>query len=364
MIKLEYQVQFTTPAFLGNAEQQAQWRTPPFKALLRQWWRVVHAPRVNFDAVDLRRDEGLLFGVAADGGDSRHSLVRFRLSRWQPGGLTQWQGSKPGVFHPEVGAGGMKVGEDLYLGYGPVTYEKGAGTVFAKVKGAENRRSAISEGIHETLTLFVPDGYAAEIGLAVWLTACFGSLGSRSRNGWGALQFEPVGATPAIPDLTASGLEAVLRPLDQCLTLDWPHAIGMDGNGPLVWRTALRGSWREVMKELAQIKIAFRTQPALSLDSAPGASFAARHLLAYPVTHHSVAGDAWGNKGRLANQVRFKVAKKHGQWQGVIVHIPCRLPAEMVADLPPAHRNNLDETARTAWRAVHTVLDHNADRVR
>ncbi len=47
MKKLEYQVAFTTPAFLGNADQQAQWRTPPFKALLRQWWRVVHAPKVT-----------------------------------------------------------------------------------------------------------------------------------------------------------------------------------------------------------------------------------------------------------------------------------------------------------------------------
>ena len=31
MKKLEYTVSFTTPAFLGNAEQNGQWRTPPFK---------------------------------------------------------------------------------------------------------------------------------------------------------------------------------------------------------------------------------------------------------------------------------------------------------------------------------------------
>ena len=31
-----FQVKFLTPAFLGNAEQDGQWRTPPFKALLRQ----------------------------------------------------------------------------------------------------------------------------------------------------------------------------------------------------------------------------------------------------------------------------------------------------------------------------------------
>jgi CRISPR-associated protein Cmr1 len=34
-----YQLRFQTPAFLDNAQQQGQWRTLPFKALLRQWWQ-------------------------------------------------------------------------------------------------------------------------------------------------------------------------------------------------------------------------------------------------------------------------------------------------------------------------------------
>lgn len=43
MFVCRYQLSFTTPAFLGNAGQDAQWHTPPFKALLRQWWRVAWA---------------------------------------------------------------------------------------------------------------------------------------------------------------------------------------------------------------------------------------------------------------------------------------------------------------------------------
>ncbi len=43
MRELTYQVSFNTPAFLGNAEQQDQWRTPTFKAMQRQWWRMVKA---------------------------------------------------------------------------------------------------------------------------------------------------------------------------------------------------------------------------------------------------------------------------------------------------------------------------------
>jgi len=92
MQRLEYRVKFITPAFLGNAEQNGQWRTPPFKALLRQWWRVAYAAEHGFDVTleEMRRAEGCLFGVAADvRGGSRRSEVRIRLDRWSEGALTK-----------------------------------------------------------------------------------------------------------------------------------------------------------------------------------------------------------------------------------------------------------------------------------
>ena len=66
MFVRRYQLSFTTPAFLGNARQDAQWRTPPIKALLRQWWRVAWAAERKFagSVEDMRREEGLLFGNA------------------------------------------------------------------------------------------------------------------------------------------------------------------------------------------------------------------------------------------------------------------------------------------------------------
>ena len=59
-----YTVRLITPAFLGNAEQRGAWRTPPFKALLRQWWRVAIAQKYNYDYQPLRQVEGELFGHA------------------------------------------------------------------------------------------------------------------------------------------------------------------------------------------------------------------------------------------------------------------------------------------------------------
>jgi CRISPR-associated protein Cmr1 len=38
MTETSYTVRFVTPAFLGDADQKGRWRTPPFKALIRQWW--------------------------------------------------------------------------------------------------------------------------------------------------------------------------------------------------------------------------------------------------------------------------------------------------------------------------------------
>jgi len=361
MQRLEYRVTFTTPAFLGNADRQGQWRTPPFKALLRQWWRVVYAPKVGFDVDTLRREEGRLFGVAVDGGESRQSKVRLRLSGgWGRGDYSQIEDSGR-ICHPEVEKGGppcavgagRKIEANLYLGYGPIG-----------VKGL-SRPPAISPTAAKANTLAVagPKQDMQPLMQAIALAEWFGTIGSRSRNGWGAVEFDAIGETPSIARLSAVGLADVERPLAQCLQLDWPHAVGVDGNGPLVWLTQQLGSWREVMKELARIKIAFRTQPALSLAGIAPGKFAARHLLAYPVTHHPVDASGWGNQGRLGNQLRFKVMKKDGQWTGVLVHLPCRLPTEMIAALPPHLQSNLDAVALETWQAVHRVLDKNAVRL-
>jgi len=99
--QLELTIKFLTPAFLGDAEQKGRWRTPPFKALLRQWWRVAYAQKEGYDRVEIakmREEEGKLFGNAwlekGSGADYSKSLVRLRLSKWaagQKGQDASWQ---------------------------------------------------------------------------------------------------------------------------------------------------------------------------------------------------------------------------------------------------------------------------------
>src|SRR5699024_8872654 len=76
MNKIECSVRFLTPAFVGDARQNGAWRTPPFKAQLRQFWRMVMAESGE-KYQNIRRIEARLFGHAwLEGEDARKSRVR------------------------------------------------------------------------------------------------------------------------------------------------------------------------------------------------------------------------------------------------------------------------------------------------
>lgn len=285
------------------------------------------------------------------------------------GTLKEWHADNA-ISHQETDV--PKIGAELYLGFGPLTRgDTGKktnngkpikDTIFAPIRDdpEKRKRTAIDDKVKTTLRLMFPSDYEAELCATLQLIAWFGTVGSRSRNGWGALQIDH----NHLKSLTRSDLErlCVTRQLSECLGEEWPHAVGKDDNGPLVWKTKVTGDWRAIMKELARIKIAFRTQPRLSLNGVLQGQFAPRHLLAYPVTHHLVNGTGWGGQGRLANQIRFKLAKtNNGQLEGVIVHLPCALPSEMAAAVggKAAHGEQIK-----TWQDVHTILDQQATRLK
>ncbi|WP_295542970.1 hypothetical protein [uncultured Thiohalocapsa sp.] len=339
MTRFEYRITFSSPAFLGNAEQNGQWRTPPFKALLRQWWRIVHASeRGGSPPVDqLREEEGALFGVASDQRNgSRKSGVRLRLQHWNMGQQETWP-PLARVQHPEVN---FPVDSGLYLGFGPVLLPKGA------KQPALKKNAALQAGESATLSIACPDDAVPSLQTAFYLIDRYGTIGGRSRNGWGSFQL-------SLPDETAPLAKprlatSLLRPWRACLGQDWPHAIGSDDEGPLIWQTTQSfNDWRGVMQQLAALKIGLRTQ--FPFKTGNGAHLPEkRHWLSYPVTRHSVK--SWGN-ARLPNSLRFKVrAEPNGDgFRGLIVHLPC---------LPPAQPFRPDRRAIEAvWAQVHAYLD-------
>ncbi len=337
MKQQHWQIAFLTPAFLGNASQNAQWRTPPFKALLRQWWRVAWAAEQGRDAANfkaMRNEEGKLFGHAwleTDSTAARKSLVRLRLSRWDMGTQKDWR-SLGNVTHPEVK---QPVESSLYLGYGSLIYSKDKkGTTLKS-------NAAIQADEAATLSIAYPESEAERIETALNLMHHFGTLGGRSRNGWGSLHMESKnGAAIAAPD------GKVFKNWRDALRCDWPHAIGTDDKGALIWHTQPFDDWRKVMEELARIKIALRTHFTFHTGKdAPSPE--KRHWLSYPVTNHSVK--PWGNNARLPNSLRFKVCRSaDGKLFGKIFHVPC-LP-------PPAFSPN-QGTLEGVWREAHQFLD-------
>jgi len=361
MRELTYQVSFNTPAFLGNAEQQAQWRTPPFKALLRQWWRVVKAPAVGYDHRELLRLENSLFGSAVDGSGSSRSQVQLRLSHWDAGNLTALPHMK-GHPHPEVkdkATGKPRdVATEVYLGFGPVTTHG-------------NRNAIAPGGTPLSFKLRCPDTDADTLRKAMQLAAWFGSVGSRARNGWGSLHIEGEGLL-GFEGLCDSSLAGQAAPRDLNAALndrlagEWPHALGLCAdNRPAVWRVfaekttregkpAYQGfkEWKQVLERLAALKIGFRTHFKFN-GGKPHNRVEDRHVLAYPVTNHDLAGL---NNARLASQMRFKVAKnKDSQFFGLITHLPCAMPRaffdrSQVTQLPT---NDQIEV----WREVHAFLN-------
>lgn len=338
MKRQDWHLTFLTPAFLGNAEQTAQWRTPPFKALLRQWWRVAWAAERGTDVRQMRREEGVLFGHAwleTDSTAARKSLVRLRLSRWDMGTQKDWR-SLGSVTHPEVK---QPVETSLYLGYGSLIYSKDKkGTTLKS-------NAAIQADEAATLSIAYPESEAERIETALNLMYHFGTLGGRSRNGWGSLHMESeIGAAITPPD------KKFFKPWREALRCDWPHAIGTDDKGALIWHTQPFDDWRKVMEGLAHIKIALRTHFKFPNERGFHPAPEKRHWLSYPVTNHKVA--PWErNNARLPNSLRFKVCRSaDGKLFGKIFHVPCLPPH---AFQPENHK----DTITKVWESVHKFLD-------
>ncbi|MDN5938442.1 MAG: hypothetical protein L0H83_07240 [Salinisphaera sp.] len=340
MNKTECSVRFLTPAFLGDANQSAAWRTPPFKAQLRQFWRMVMAGRGRGHG-EIRRIEALLFGHAwLKDEDPRKSRVRLRLDKWQRGTLA---GGWPEVGKIENGKASVDAG--LYLGYGAVEYDKNTkGTKLTHAPAIDANQSAtLRIGWRNDEDGQPPQG-ADALSPALALMNRYGTIGGRSRNGWGSYALE----SDTLPPLET---HACLIEWREALRDSWAQGIGRDEEGSLVWRTESGENWQPVMKSLARLRSDLNQQFRSSSD---------RSLLSWPVTKKELPG--WGSNDRLPNSLRFKVVEKQGQLHGLVFHVPCRPKDDSDNNLWGKHPYDQAGLERL-WARVHQQLDQNFPRV-
>lgn len=320
MTTRELTLGFLAPAFLGGARQSCYWRAPPFKALLRRWWRVAWAARHGAGSWEsMRKFEGELFGHARvqplqQEGRARQSQVRLRLEPWGPGQRRPLPRTRP------VGEGKQSVASAVYLGYGPVR----------QATEWKMQHPIAPDGTDVAkLTLAFPEEKAALIDDALYLIHAFGTVGGRASNGWGSVFVDPKDGALRKPKAD------FVRNWELCLKEEWPHAIGSDGR-PLVWATVReRHEWNEVIEDLAQVR----------KDINRSARGNERMVLNQPA----------GRKGgRMPSPLRFKIQRTgSGRLRGLIYHMP-HTP-------PPLSAWRRDDLCRI-WSRVHERLDENLPR--
>ena len=310
-------IRLLSPGFVGDAQQNAAWRTPPFKAQLRQWWRVAMVAK-GIDVAGLRQLEGELFGDAA-GKEGNRSRVRLRLSQWKAFPGSKWNEGAD-ARHPGASSAG-------YLGYGR-----------ANTKGGNE--SAIP--LRETAELRIawPEGQAGTEALdeTLGLMHLLGTVGGRSRNGWGSYVLDPAPRIDPL-DYSVEWQEAVND-------RQWVSGIGRDEKGLLMWRTAPEAGWEQVFGRLAELR------KQLCAGAGP-----LRTLMSYPVTRRKQS--AWDNSTRVPNSLRFKVVTgEDGKLRGQVVHLPLRPADELWRNVPQAEQSGF----QAMWAAAHALIDEQLER--
>jgi len=326
------QCRTVTPMFLGNADQEAEWRAEPFKALLRYWWRIANnSPGTE---ADLLKRESDVFGYAGDAAaiTSQRSDVNVEVLFGEPRNQQHlnfkdlWPKT---IHHPEAKQKEIN----------PLEYLGGMGLVDSQTGNAKH--TCFPSGAQFTLQTVCASDIAGAIENTLAFVQAFGAIGARCRNGWGSFQIERGALAP----------ETALPMLDQC-TIDWksglhkdhPNCLGRDDKGPLLWKTKQESSWQAAMRELADSYVGVRARDLergiKRLDQENGE----RHLLGIPLTHHNPQSPR-----RYASPLRFVVRRTGRQYSGFILHLPQHFGASSSLS---------KERQEEVWKLVHRKLDH------
>lgn len=345
---IELQLEFITPAFIGDAFGKGELRTPPFKHLIRFWWRIAVAKNFNYIWNRIRDEELSIFGSTQNTTSSK-SRISISLKEWREYANNNWS-PLARIKHPRVQ---LPVYADLYLGYGPLSYDKNTGhTAVTRPRtyipyGTKIKVILNNDPINPVSTKDFP--YEDIIKLIHW----FGTIGSRGTNGWGSLQCiscvvdnKPLQIPDSLPN--RQDLIRFVCPLAQCLTRDFPSAIA-EYNGRIgVWVGASSTRLVEAMNFLAAMRVQIDTSVQVTNQ------LSERHILSYPVTHHNV--NQWPSSfSRLQNQVIFKVfrvSKNQNTFTPVIVHLAHSLPNPIAKVL----QSPILQRQTNIWQSVYGVI--------
>lgn len=254
-----------TPMFSSGADQTGcEIRVPEIKAAMRFWWRAAHS---NLKLEELKEREALIFGGSGDEEARKSSFtMRVENARINYFGQKKWDDSAIKFDTGKVNKIGKPIKINIfdYLAYGIVqSVEVGKNPQTGKaIKKTLLQRDGIAPDSIFDLVIcvdkeckrvnkknqieVVPDlNPVEEVEKALELFSCFGSLGSRSRNGFGKVVIEKkdgkefktdmletcgeyVGINSKFPEYTSFGLKSSLFGTGVCPS--WQKALAEIGN--------------------------------------------------------------------------------------------------------------------------------------
>ncbi|MDR2798636.1 MAG: type III-B CRISPR module RAMP protein Cmr1 [Treponema sp.] len=284
---IEYNLEFLTPAFLGGADQNAELRTAPFKAALRWWWRVLYGNSKTPE--DLSKEERSIFGSTEQG-----SLARISIIGQVPPVKTN--GFPKGKSIP-VSSNGKDFFINIldYLAYGVCSYDK-------EEKQNVYNRSHLDLGKKFVFSVSLPAKSKNEITTCLNGLFTFGSIGSRSRNGFGSLY-----AVNGLAQATYS------EPWTTASPVGYPT---LNSRSKLFVTKQNYDTWEEALSEIGS---AYRNA-RISLEKRH--TFNRRGFVSRPIEHKSERIPDNIRNQRSPKQFILHVAKQKGKYSGRILSLP------------------------------------------
>ena len=329
--RADFTVEVLTPMFLGGAGGDAELRSAPLKNAVRYWWRVTQGHETP---ISLRNKEQKLFGGVAD--KANRSLVEVVVT-----GAVKTDKENDFIGKKHNSEAGKPVSLAAYLGMGPINFN------------GKYLKNKILPSERFSLSISFPQGERESLLDTLSLFKAFGSLGARSRNGWGSFNLLPkhhdvkLSSRKILFEKFGRDIEVIFAEKKQ-----YPFALGKSAGQPLFWKIGNENRWQGVMKIAGESYMDLR-QTVLPFPKAQPRGVQERHILGYPVTGHPVS--EWKKNGdRMPSQLRI-IIRKTGDGYGVyFFHLAHRIPKPW--DLKK------QKTEIEVWKQIHGYLDENFER--
>lgn len=327
----KYEIEVLTPMFLGGADQNGELRAAPFRNAIRTFYRVVKGEAV------LEKERELFGGLDLNPGGKLTQKSKLQIQVFSEGNIELMaEKTMPalGEMHNKESPG-KPAKKAAYLGLGPVAFN---GSLAKK---------PIKPGQKFNLVVRYPKSVENDFNAAVSMFVHFGSLGARSRNGWGSFSCSPLDGTINI--LSSNELHdkygKQFSTIFQSSQNIYPHALSLVGDKKLIWQLGESyASWENAMSAGAEAYMNLKHNMQIGAGGPHD-----RHLIGYPLMNHPATKE--GRNERMPSQIHIIIRKNDGKYICFFMHL-----AHPISGNLRGYFDNLNRQ-KEVFEKMHKYLD-------